>query len=312
MTRCPLTYESLGPGDPGPYSRAGLRGLAAGLEKLEPLPFTASELRFEAAARASKISIQGVQPKLSARLAVSRGSFEIVDRGGTFLLKPQSPDYPNLPENEDLTMHLAETVGIDVPVHGLILGKDGALTYAIRRFDRAARGRKLAVEDFAQLDGRTRETKYAASMERVASIIDDFATFPAVERLDLFVRTVFCFLTGNEDMHLKNFSLIEREGTRSLAPAYDLLSTTLALPAVSVEMALPLRGKKSRFTREDLVAYFGHERLKLPMSAIEPALERVARGAETWPDWIEKSFLPLEAKSRYVALIEERLKRLGM
>ncbi len=210
MKRCPITYQPISGDDELKYSRHGLRMLSRSLTCLDDLTLSAEEQRREAMARATKMSIQGVQPKLSARLLVKEGRFEVVDRGGRYILKPQTHLYPNLPENEDLTMRLARTVGIELPLHGLVFSADGSLTYFIRRFDRGARSRKLAVEDFAQLAGLTRATKYAFSMERLIPILDRYCTFPAVEKLELFRRTLFCYLTGNEDMHLKNFSLIVR------------------------------------------------------------------------------------------------------
>lgn len=198
MNRCPLTYEPLQP-DEVVYSRRGLQRLARTLTTLEDLPLTAAEQRLEAGRRATNLSIQGVQPKLSAVLRPRERRFEVVDRCGTYILKPPQAQYPNVPENEDLTMRLAEAAGIEVPPHGLVRGRDGTWTCFIRRFDRLPRGRKVAVEDFAQLAGRTRETKYDASMEQVARVIEQYTTFPQVEKLDLLRRTLFCFLTGGTD-----------------------------------------------------------------------------------------------------------------
>lgn len=312
MNRCPITYALLGDDAVGLYSRGGLRSLARALERLEDLDTSAEEQRREATIRVAKMSIQGVQPKLSARLHIKEGRFEIVDRGGEYILKPQSDLYSHLPENEDLTMHLASAAGIEVPTHGLVRSRDGSWTYFIRRFDRLPRGRKLAVEDFAQLESRSRDTKYDSSMEKVARVLDRYATFPAVERLELFTRTIFCFLTGNEDMHLKNFSLLTRDGRTGLSPAYDLVNSTLALPGATEEMALPLRGKKSRLIREDLVDYYGAERLALPPAAIEDVLARLARALPEWHRLIEASFLPQDAREAYAKLVRERCGRMGM
>ncbi len=120
------------------------------------------------------MSIQGVRPKLSARLNISRSKFEIVDRGGTNILKPQPADYPELPENEDLTMRLAKTCGIEVPLHFLVRGSDGERIYVMKRFNRTGRKGKVAMEDFAQLSGLSRETKYTSSMEKAAKTIETF------------------------------------------------------------------------------------------------------------------------------------------
>ncbi len=309
MNRCPLTYEPLQPGEEV-YSRQGLQRLARTLTGLDDLPLTAEEQRLEAGRRATKLSIQGVQPKLSAVLRPKERRFEIVDRGGTYIIKPPHVQYPNVPENEDLTMRLAGAAGIEVPVHGLLRGRDGSWTYFIRRFDRLPRGRKVAVEDFAQLAGRTRETKYDASMEQVAKVIEQYTTFPQVEKLDLLRRTLFCFLTGGEDMHLKNFSVITRGRRIQLAPAYDLLNTSIVLPAAQEELALPLNGKKRNLRRKDLLDYFAIERLGLTWTTVNRVVQALDAAAPRWQRWIEVSFLPESLKDVYLRLMTERFQRL--
>jgi serine/threonine-protein kinase HipA len=309
---CPITYEPLQSPEAGPYSSAGLHRLSRSLSELRDLALTAEGQRSEAAVRARKMSIQGVQPKLSARLRVKEGRFEIVDRMGQWILKPQSAYYPHLPENEDLTQRLAGAAGIEVPVHGLIRSADRTWTYFIRRFDRLPRGGKLALEDFAQLSGRTRDTKYDTSMEKVAKVIEEYATFPAVEKLELFRRTVFCFLTGNEDMHLKNFSLLVEPPRVRLAPAYDMVNSTLALPRATEEMALPIRGKKRKLSRRDLVDYFAKQRLGLETRAMVEVLRSIAAAFPDWDRLIGRSFLPEEQKAAYLELLASRRERLEL
>ncbi|MGE4496698.1 MAG: HipA domain-containing protein [Deferribacterales bacterium] len=304
--RCPVTYEETN----YRYSEAGLKTINRSLKELHELPYTKDELRIEAAARSEKMSIQGVQPKLSARLNVKGGVFELTDRGGQYILKPQSADYPELPENEDLTMRLAKSYGLDVPLHFMIYGKDGALTYVIKRFDRAGKNRKLSVEDFAQLSGATRDTKYRSSMEQVAKIIEKYCTFPQIEKEKLFKLTLFSFITGNEDMHLKNFSLIYEGGKVQISPVYDLLSTTIAIPNPIEELALPIRAKKNRITKADLVDYFGKERLGLNERVIDKALSSLESVSAEWGKIIEISFLSAGMKEKYLKLLTERRKRL--
>ncbi len=241
MNICPITYEPCGNKK---YSENGLKLLSRGLTHLEDFPYTQEEQLREAAARASKLSIQGVQPKLSAKLKVKEGVFEITDKGGEYILKPQNNLYPQLPENEDLTMRLAEEIDLEIPLHGLIYSKDQKLTYFIKRFDRYGKRKKYAVEDFAQLSGNNRNTKYNSSMENVAKIIETYCTFPAIEKIKLFKLTIFNFLTGNEDQHLKNFSLITKDNKVMFSPFYDLVNTTIVLPNPVEEIALPLKGKR--------------------------------------------------------------------
>ena len=271
MNRCPIAYEPCGE---ALYSRAGLRSLSPNIECLHDFPYDAEQQRREAVIRAAKMSIQGVQPKLSVRLNAKAGLFEIVDRGGRFVIKPQHSVFPFLPENEGLTMQLAGLCGIEVPLSGLVRCSDDTWSYFIRRFDRVGHNRKLSLEDFAQLGGFNRDTKYNSSMEQVVKVLDAFCTFPAVEKVKLLKRTLFNFLVGNEDMHLKNFSLITRDAKVELAPAYDYLSSTVAFMALGKrleeieEVALPLQGKKRNLTRKALITYFGKDRLSLPVKVI--------------------------------------------
>ena len=158
MNRCPITYELCGNDK---YSEKGLRMIAPKLTHLNDLPYTAAELRQEAANRAKKLSIQGVQPKLSATISVAKQEFKIVDQFGTYIIKPQNDLFPELPENEDVTMRMAKVFGLDVPFHGMLYAKDGSLSYFIKRFDRYGKGKKIATEDFAQLTGNTIDTKYS-------------------------------------------------------------------------------------------------------------------------------------------------------
>ena len=307
MKRCLITYEPI-EGD-ADYSVGGLKLLDRNLTALSPLGYTAAEQRQEALERAGKMSIQGVQLKLSAVLKVKAGAFDVVDRHGRFILKPPSLDFPELPENEDLTMRLAAAVGIEVPVHGLVRARDGSLTYFIRRFDREGRTR-VPLEDFAQLSGASRETKYESSMEKVAAVVDRCCTFPVIERVKLFERTLFSFLTGNEDMHLKNFSLITRRGRIDLAPAYDLLNSTIALKNPQEEMALPIHGKRSNLTRNDLFNYFATERLQINARVLTEMVERFQGAFRRWDELLAASFLAPEKMTAFAAVLAERKARL--
>ena len=307
MKICPITYGKI---EEGKYSTAGIKLLSKSLTTLNDLAYTKEEQIQEAAARATKLSIQGVQPKLSAKLSIKNNCFEFVDRSGTFILKPQNFMFPQLPENEDLTMRLASDIELNVPMHGLIYSKDNSLTYFIKRFDRYAKNKKLAVEDFAQLAGKSRDTKYKYSMEKIVKLIDEFTTFPVIEKEKLFKLTLFNFLIGNEDMHLKNFSILSKDGITQLSPHYDLLSTTIAIKNAAEEIALPLNGKKSKITKELLVSYFGNEVLKLNSRIMSNSLELIFSKKDSWQKKIEISFLSNEMKEKYFSLLNERWNRI--
>jgi serine/threonine-protein kinase HipA len=287
-----------------------LKKLSPRLRSLKDFPYTAEDQVREAIARASKMSIQGVQPKLSVRLNVKDEIFEMIDTGGRYIFKPQTANYQEVPENEDVSMRLAELIGIDVPLHGLVYSKDGTMTYFIRRFDRAGRNRKIPVEDFAQLSGRDRDTKYDSSMEKVVSLIERFCTFPAIEKLKLFHLTIFNYLIGNEDMHLKNFSVIRRDLKVELSPAYDLLNSTIVINSRE-ELALPLNGKKRRLNKDDFFVYFA-KRLDLTPKTIDQTLRRIENAYSGWIESVRRSFLSDATKARYVDLINERFSILGL
>ena len=307
MNRCPITYQPCGAER---YSAEGLRKLSRSLAALRDFPYSAPEQRLEAAGRMERMSIQGVQPKLSAVLNVRRQGFEIVDINGRYIIKPQHEVYPQMPENEDLTMRMAALAGIETPFHGLLWCKDGSLSYFVRRFDRTGKNGKLAVEDFTQIAGLSRDTKYDFTIEKMIRIVDDNCTFPLVERYRLYRLLLFCFLTGNEDMHLKNFSLITRQNRVEFSPAYDLLNSTLAMGGTSEEMALMLAGKRKEFRRKDLVDYLGKDRFQLPPAAVDGVLQALARARPAWEQLIGISFLAPRAKQDYLALLAKRFKRL--
>ena len=303
MNICPITFQFCGDNK---YSEKGLKLLSRNLIRLKDLPFTQAEQLKEVAIRADKMSIQGVQPKLSAKLNAKDEIFNVVDRGGEYILKPQNIFYPELPENESLTMKLAELIEIEVPLSGMVYSSDGKFTYFIKRFDRYGRNKKLSVEDFAQLAGKSRDTKYDYSMEKLVTLIDAFCTFPAIEKVKLFRLIIFNFLIGNEDMHLKNFSLITRDGKVELSPAYDLLNTTIVVPKSQEEIALPLAGKKRNLSAKILINYFATEVLKLNATIISQVLNKIIEVQSKWEELIKVGFLSNEMKEKYSGLINKR------
>ena len=309
MKRCPITYERIS--DQENYSQRGLYLLSPQLNNLNPLNFSADEQRQEAIARVGKMSIQGVQKKLSAKLKIKDECFEIVDQNGHYILKPQSDIYPELPENEAITMSLAQTIGLDVPIHGLVYSKDNSLTYFIKRFDRIGHNKKLALEDFAQLSGEDRHTKYKSSMEKVITVVRQFCTFPKIEFVKLFKLTLFNFLIGNEDMHLKNFSLITKDRKIFISPAYDLLNSTIAQKNTNEEIALPLKGKKNNVTKSDFLNYFAVEKLGLNQNIIDEIVQEFYQAIPKWQELIGLSFLSQQMQEKYLQLLEQRCKRLN-
>ena len=306
MNKCLITYNPTN----GDYSLEGLKLISPKLKGFSPLEFTQAELRTEAIALTDKISIQGVQPKLSATISIKEGKFFIVEKRGTYIIKVQVPDREHMPENEDLTMKLAATIGIETPVHGLIKDKNGDLNYFIKRFDRYGQSSKYAVEDFAQLLEVSPDVKYESSTEALIDIVNQHCTFPALEMIKLFKRILFSFITGNEDMHLKNFSLITKEDKTYLAPAYDLLNTSIVMKQTKEELALPIMGSKARFKRKHFVDYLGIEKMKINPLIINSFIQEIESKKELWYSLIEKSFLSEIEKKEYISMIKVRLKRI--
>ena len=163
------------------------------------------------------------------------------------------------------------------------------------------------MEDFAQLAGLIRDTKYDYSMEKLVKLVDDYCTFPAIEKIKLFKLVLFNFLTGNEDGHLKNFSIITDNNQTRLSPCYDLVNSTIELQKQAEEIALPLKGKKKRLTRNLLVDYFGMERCELTLKSIDKVLGTIESAITKWKALIDISFLSEEMKEKYHNLLNKRL-----
>lgn len=253
------------------------------------------------------IAVTGVQPKLSLQLEKTRNEaprLTLVGLYGDYILKPPSEQYPCLPENEDLTMHLAEVAGIRTAAHSLIRLSSGELAYITRRFDRQ-NGQKIAVEDFCQLTETLTEHKYRGSVEKIGKLVRQFTTNKGYEQQRLFELILFCYLTGNTDMHLKNYALIENAlGQYELSPAYDLLSTLLVL-SDEEESALTINGKKNRLKRTDFDSVA--KSLQINEKTVATIYQRFAKILPIWQQWIERSFLPAEMKKQYSDLIIAKL-----
>lgn len=247
-----------------------------------------------------RIAVTGIQPKLSVTLKRSSGNanrLTITGLWGEYILKPQHDTLPSMPETEDLTMHLAEILGIDVCQHTLLRASDGSLVYLARRFDRV-NGKKIHVEDFCQLSNFLTENKYKGSYEQAGKIILKYCTNTGLDAGKYFELLLFSYLTGNNDMHLKNFSLIHREDNSiALAPAYDLLNVNLVFPKDKEEMALLLGGKKSNIRLTDFEAL--GEILKIPEKFRQSIYKKFSQQNETVRSQIEASFLSADMKDGY-------------
>ena len=258
----------------------------------------------------SQTTLTGVQAKLSLNLTKHEGTkrLTIVGLWGQYIFKPQTEDFEQLPEVEDLTMHLAEDAKMPVARHSLIRLADGSLGYITKRFDRDAKGGKIAMEDMCQLAERKTEDKYKSSYEQVAKMITRYSYVPRLDFTNFFELLLFCWITGNNDMHLKNFSLYCPKSQYVLTPAYDLVNAALVNPSDKEELALTLNGKKSRLKLQDFIQ--AAERMGLTEKFVEQTVKRFCRFLPLWQQTISRSFLLDELKQGYVEMLQERLQRL--
>lgn len=258
----------------------------------------------------AQTSLTGVQPKLSLNLSKHEGCsrLTIVGLWGGFIFKPQTESYPQLPENEDLTMHLAEAARISVVPHSLIRMADGRLGYITRRIDRTPDGEKIDMEDMCQLTLHPTEYKYKGSHEQIAKAIAQFSSTPKLDLTNYMHLLLFCFLTGNNDMHLKNFSLYRPYGRYQLTPAYDLLNVAVANPRDKEELALPLSGRKSKLRLDDFLS--GAKTMGLDEKVVLRLIASLQKALPKWHILIQNSFLDDDMKAAYINLIESRMARL--
>ncbi|MFW5696050.1 MAG: HipA domain-containing protein, partial [Alkalispirochaeta sp.] len=253
-------------------------------------------------------TVTGVQKKLSVHLSDTETPrrLTLVGFPAGYILKPPSSDYPELPELEHTTMRMAQRIGLKVVPHGLIELGDGERAYITRRIDRTTSAQvRIPMEDLCQLSERLTEDKYRGSYEQAGKVIARYSSRPGLDLSDYFFLLVFSFVTGNSDMHLKNFSLYCPESEWILSPAYDLLPTALVIPEDREEVALTLNGKKRRIGRGDLVAL--GENLGVNYKAVRRIIDAVSGHRETLISTVEESFLSAELKTAYVALLKERI-----
>ena len=260
------------------------------------------------------VAVPGVQPKLSLSLVKetkekSDTRLTVVGAlGGHYIFKPPSDRFPEMPENEHLTMRIAESFGIQVVPSSLIRLVSGELSYITKRVDRKETGEKIHMIDMFQITEAF--DKYKSSMEKVGNALGKYTSNTLLDKIFYFDLALFSFLTGNNDMHLKNFSMIEIASGWALSPAYDLLNAAIVLPEDSDELALTVVGKKKRLKKEHFELL--GEGLGLTSKQIKGSFNRMIRNKSKAFDCIDRSFLSKEMKIGYKEVLEERYTRLGL
>ena len=306
MSKCLYCYKELEEGEVDFHK--GCARKFFGMQQAPELPYSLNNLDTLAAqVIKSQTTLTGVQAKLSLHLDRHKDSrrLTIVGLWGDYIFKPQTQTYENLPENEDLTMHLAEIAKIKVVPHSLIRLQDGTLGYLTKRIDRTSDGNKIPMEDMCQLTERQTEYKYKSSYEQIAKTIAKYSYVPLLDLTDFYERVFFCWLVGNNDMHLKNFSLYAPKRKWILTPAYDLLNVSIANPQDTEELALTLNGKKKHINKNDFVSAMAHS--GIPPKVFDNMLEKYKKLLPKFIDMIEISFLDDESKESYKQHIKKTL-----
>ncbi len=258
------------------------------------------------------VSVPGVQPKLSMSLineVQGAGNFRLTvvgALGGNYIFKPPSLDYPEIPQNEHVTMRIAESFGIQTVPSSLIRLLSGELSYITKRIDRAEDDQKIHMLDMFQITGAF--DKYKSSMEKIGKALDTYSDNTLLDKIFFFELTLFSFLTGNNDMHLKNFSMIKSTSGWLLAPAYDLLNVSIVNPKDKEELALTLEGKKSKLKRDHFQSL--GKGLGLNNKQIQGVFNRFYKKKDDAMKWINASFLSDEMKEKYKTVLFERYLRI--
>lgn len=305
MSKCLYCYKELGPGEVD-YHKSCCRKFF-GTTTVPSLEYTRAQMD-ELAAQVikSQTTLTGVQPKLSLNLDKHKDSqkLTIVGLWGSYIFKPQTERYAMLPENEDLTMHLAQIAKLKVVPHTLIRMKDGSIGYLTRRIDRKADGEKIAMEDMCQLTERQTEHKYRSSYEQIGKAIRKYSKNAQLDMVDFLELVYFSWLTGNNDMHLKNFSLYSPTGEPVLTPAYDLLNSAISNPVDDEELALNLNGKKKRINDKDFKA--AYLTCGVPEIVFDRVKKKYVKLLPKFKEEIQRSFLSDELKVSYIEILQQR------
>lgn len=275
-----------------------------GVSILPIIRFSLRDVSRKAQESAGKLSISGVQPKLSMKLDKRTNSLISVAEGGEYILKPQITTFPNIPENEQCCMDIAQEFKIDVPPHYILPLKDGSLAYLVKRFDRVS-GVKIHQEDFSQiLESRD---KYRGSVEQIGKRLSEISSAPGYDTQLFFERVVFNFIIGNGDAHLKNYSVAYKDkDSIRLTPAYDIVCSKLVIPNEE-DSALSVNGKKNGLKRNDfdeLADYLNvptkirYEKFQKSLTVMEPV--------------IKASEIAKEDQEQFIKIIKERIARLEL
>lgn len=271
--------------------------------KLPVIDFGLADISQQAQKLAGKLSISGVQPKLSVKVDKKNNELIVVSEGGEYILKPQTSTFSNIPENEQCCMDIAEKLGIDIPFHCLVSLKDKSLAYVVKRFDREKKI-KIHQEDFAQI--LEINDKYKGSVEQIGRRLKEISSAPGYDSQLLFERVVLNFILGNGDAHLKNYSISYKGDSIRLTPAYDIVCSKLVIPDEE-DSAITINGKKNNLKRSDF-----DELADYPDIPIKIRYEKFEKKFTMMKSTIESSHIDKEKQVQFIKIIKERLSRLEL
>ncbi|MFK8055924.1 MAG: HipA domain-containing protein [Saprospiraceae bacterium] len=264
--------------------------------------------------------LTGVQKKLSGDIVNSapeeftniQSRMVLTDALSGYTIKPQTEEYPHLPENESLSLQLAEAVGLDIVPHTLLRTVQGELVYITRRIDRGANGATVQQEDMAQITERLTEEKYKGSYEQVGKAVKKYSDDWRLDLLSYYRSVLFCFCIGNVDAHLKNWSLHRPSKRWRLMPLYDLVSTRLVIPKSKDpdELCLRLAGRTHGFTLKNFQAFA--KTIGLPETQADAQIKAILKSEDVMQQRISRSFLPEKMKEEFSELLSERCRRLEL
>jgi serine/threonine-protein kinase HipA len=311
MTKCLYCYKELDANNTGDYHPKCIKAFY-GTKSAPALPYRLDEMeKLAKQAVELSITVPGVQPKLSLGWIKNtledghNGRLTILDAlEGLYILKPQNTKYEQMPENEHLSMKLAELFKIEVVPSNMIRLASGELCYITKRIDRKKDNFKIHMIDFLQI--LELENKYLGTMENLGNTIGELSANTLMDKLRFFELALFNFIIGNNDMHLKNFSMWLSEMGWVLSPAYDLLNVKLVMPSDKDDTALLLGGKKKNFNK-GYFDWFG-EILQLNEKQINSTYKKLDVWLPKAIQLIEESFLNDINKFHYKDLISQRVK----
>ena len=279
------------------------------------LTFNKNEFFVERSSNTKRFSISGVQPKLLIK--ATQEKLDTTDCHGEFILKPSPIEYPELSENEFLTMHINKMLGVKVPHMALVQFTDGELAYLVKRFDRE-RTYKLHCEDMAQamdIDKDEAENyKYESkSYEEVCHFIRQ--NYSKADAFELFNRVFINYMTGNNDFHLKNISVLAgKSSIYTISPAYDCVNAAIYFDDNEIAMDLydgytdefpfSLLGFISKANFDELA-----NRIEMPLAYRETIYENYLDNYQVITDFIANSILSKEQKDKYLVKLADRLRK---